>query len=45
MSEKLACPMEWQEEIIGSEVAMMSPSKSNHNRVKRNDVFDRVVIP
>ena len=26
----------WQEEIIGGEVVMMSPPKSNHNRVKHN---------
>ncbi|GEM_PF-3885353 len=45
MTETLAYKVEYPEEIIGGEVVMMSPAKSNHNRVKRNDVFDRVVIP
>ena len=36
MTETLAYKVEYPEEIIGGEVVMMSPAKSNHNRVKHN---------
>ena len=36
MNETLAYKVEYPEEIIGGEVVMMSPAKSDHNRVKHN---------